>query len=94
MTWWCRRPSQVLVPENVSKFPEHYPLASLLLYSPGCLRRLAQLVRHEHDSGGFAYVVPGRNAGWQDRKVVRERARAGRGGAGRPPPRHRRESSR
>lgn len=45
---------KVLVPENASRFPEHFPLAAAILYSPRCLRRLAHFCR-----GQRACIVPG-----------------------------------
>lgn len=44
---------RIVVPENYHRFPAHCSLATLLLYSPRALRRIANLVRAKD-----AYIVP------------------------------------
>ena len=44
---------KVVVPENYHRFPAHFSLASLLLYSPRALRRITNFCR-----GKPAYIVP------------------------------------
>jgi IQ domain-containing protein H len=55
----------VLIPENADRFPGHFPLASLVLYSPRCIRRIRSLVK-----GKPAYIMPGPACNWQDRKLA------------------------
>lgn len=45
---------KVVVPENYHRFPPHFSLATLLLYSPRALRRISAFCR-----GRAAYIVPG-----------------------------------
>lgn len=54
----------VVVPENVDLFQSRLPLVSLLLYSPGCLKRIVQIVK-----GRPAMVMSG-NVGWQDKRLA------------------------
>ena len=44
---------KVVVPENYHRFPPHFSLTSLLLYSPRALRRIANFCR-----GRNAYILP------------------------------------
>ena len=44
---------KVVVPENYHRFPPHFSLTSLLLYSPRALRRIANFCRGRH-----AYILP------------------------------------
>jgi len=64
--WSRHRPNRlhIIVPENYDRFPPHFPLASLILYSPKCLQRLRTLLR-----GKNAYIVPGL-AGWPEKKLA------------------------
>lgn len=43
-----------MVPENVDKFPHHFSLAQVLMYSPRIVKRLLSMVK-----GKQAYIVPG-----------------------------------
>ena len=43
-----------MVPENVDKFPNHFSLTQILLYSPKTLQRVKSMIR-----GKQAYIVPG-----------------------------------
>lgn len=45
---------QFVVPENVDKFPHHFSLAQVLIYSPRIIKRLQSMVK-----GKQAYIVPG-----------------------------------
>jgi len=45
----------MVVPENMLKFPNHFSLAQVLLYSPKALKRIKQLIRGNRQ----AYIVPG-----------------------------------
>ena len=54
----------VVVPENVDLFQNRLPLASLLLYSPGCLKRITRIVK-----GRPAVILSG-NVGWQDKRLA------------------------
>ena len=45
---------QFVVPENLDRFPNHFSLAQMLLYSPRCVKRLKSMVK-----GKQAYIVPG-----------------------------------
>lgn len=47
------------------RFPRHFPLSSLLYYSPRCLRRIRSLVK-----GRPAYIVPG-VPNWQVGRTAR-----------------------
>lgn len=44
----------IVVPNNVSKFPPHFCLAQILLYSPKTLQKIKSLIQ-----GKQAYIVPG-----------------------------------
>lgn len=44
----------IVVPQNVSKFPSHFCLAQVLLYSPKTLQKIKSLIQ-----GKQAYIVPG-----------------------------------
>lgn len=44
---------KVIVPENYHRFPTHFSLSTLLLYSPRALRRIANFCR-----GRTAYIAP------------------------------------
>ncbi|CAM9628324.1 unnamed protein product [Ectocarpus fasciculatus] len=54
----------VVVPENVNLFYSRLSLASLLLYSPGCLKRIVQIVKDKP-----AMILSG-EAGWQEKKLA------------------------
>ena len=43
-----------VVPENIEKFPNHFSLTQILLYSPKTLQRIKSMIK-----GKQAYVVPG-----------------------------------
>lgn len=43
-----------MVPENVDKFPAHFSLAQVLVYSPRLVKRLLSMIK-----GKQAYIVPG-----------------------------------
>ncbi|TMW60354.1 hypothetical protein Poli38472_000396 [Pythium oligandrum] len=45
---------KLVVPEHARQFPAHFSLASLILYSPHCLRRIQRLIK-----GKEAYLVMG-----------------------------------
>lgn len=49
-------PSRVnfVVPENIDKFPNHFSLTQILLYSPKTLQRIKSMIK-----GKQAYIVPG-----------------------------------
>lgn len=44
----------VLASENNNKFPSHFSLTQLILYSPKCIKRLQRLAEDK-----FTYIVPG-----------------------------------
>ena len=52
----------VVVPENVDQFPSHFPLSSILQYSPHALHRIRQILR-----GKKGYMVAGYQ-GWQEKR--------------------------
>ncbi|GMH87091.1 hypothetical protein TL16_g10747 [Triparma laevis f. inornata] len=54
----------VVVPENVDVFPSHFPLTSVLQYSPHALHRIRQMLR-----GKKGYLMPGYQ-GWQEKRVA------------------------
>lgn len=54
----------VVVPENTHKFPHHFSLAQMLIYSPKSLKRIRSLVK-----GRQAYIVPGVSPGTDDVKL-------------------------
>jgi hypothetical protein len=45
---------QFLVPENIEKFPNHFSLAQVLMYSPKVFKRMKSMIKGKH-----AYIVPG-----------------------------------
>ena len=45
---------QFVVPENCDKFPNHFSLTQILLYSPKTLKRIKSMIK-----GKQAYIVPG-----------------------------------
>lgn len=45
---------KIVYPENHARFPAHFSLSTVLLYSPRCLKRLRNFIR-----GKNAYIVPG-----------------------------------
>ena len=45
---------QFVVPENCEKFPNHFSLTQILLYSPKTLKRIKSMIK-----GKQAYLVPG-----------------------------------
>ncbi len=45
---------QFLVPENIEKFPNHFSLAQVLMYSPKIFKRMKSMIKGKH-----AYIVPG-----------------------------------
>ncbi|RQM21006.1 hypothetical protein B5M09_000173 [Aphanomyces astaci] len=55
---------RMLHPENVDRFPEHFSLTTLLLYSPHCLKKIKRFVR-----GKNAYIVTG-NVGPEDKRLA------------------------
>ena len=56
----------VVVPENVDQFPSHFPLSSILQYSPHALHRIRQILRAKK-----GYMVAGYQ-GWQEKRVALE----------------------
>jgi hypothetical protein len=52
----------VVVPENKDIFPSHFPLSSILMYSPHAVNRIRQICR-----GKSAYIVGGVQ-GWQEKR--------------------------
>ena len=61
---YARGRMTVVVPENVDLFQNRLPLASMLLYSPGCLKRIVQIVQNRP-----AIILSG-NIGWQDKRLA------------------------
>ncbi|ETV97891.1 hypothetical protein, variant [Aphanomyces invadans] len=55
---------RMLHPENVDRFPEHFSLTTVLLYSPHCLKKIKRFVR-----GKDAYIVTG-NVGPEDKRLA------------------------
>lgn len=43
-----------MVPENIEKFPNHFSLAQVLMYSPKTFKRMKSMIKGRH-----AYIVPG-----------------------------------
>lgn len=43
-----------VVPENIERFPNHFSLTQILLYSPKTLQRIKSMIK-----GKQAYIVPG-----------------------------------
>ncbi|CAM9216989.1 unnamed protein product, partial [Discosporangium mesarthrocarpum] len=54
----------VVVPEHYGVFPGNLPLSSLLLYSPGCMKRITNIVK-----GRPALIVSG-VVGWQEKRLA------------------------
>lgn len=54
---------QFVVPENIDRFPNHFSLAQVLMYSPMMVKRLKSMIK-----GKQAYIVPG-NVGSDDIKL-------------------------
>lgn len=48
---------KLVFPENYDRFPSHLSIATVLLYSPRCMRRIANYCR-----GKNSYILPGRNS--------------------------------
>ncbi|KAF0696818.1 Aste57867_12480 [Aphanomyces stellatus] len=55
---------RMLHPENVDRFPEHFSLTTVLLYSPHCLKKIKRFVR-----GKEAYIVAGM-VGPEDKRLA------------------------
>ncbi|OQR95004.1 hypothetical protein ACHHYP_00632 [Achlya hypogyna] len=55
---------RMLHPENAERFPEHFSLATVLLYSPHCLKKIKRYVR-----GKEAYIVAG-TVGPEDKRLA------------------------
>jgi len=53
----------VVVPENGDIFPSHFPLSSILMYSPHAIHRIKQICR-----GKTGYIVGGVQ-GWQEKRL-------------------------
>lgn len=60
----ARRRMTVVVPENVDLFHNRLAVASMLLYSPGCLKRINRIVK-----GKPAIILSG-EASWQDKRLA------------------------
>ncbi len=45
---------KIIVPENAHRFPQHFPLTTVLLYSPHAIRRIRAFAKNRD-----AYIVPG-----------------------------------
>jgi hypothetical protein len=45
---------KIIVPENAHRFPQHFPLSTVLLYSPHAMRRIRAFAKNRD-----AYIVPG-----------------------------------
>jgi hypothetical protein len=43
-----------VTPENNNKFPSHFSLSRILLYSPKCLKRIQKIIKNK-----ISYLVPG-----------------------------------
>ncbi|CAK4674046.1 unnamed protein product [Aphanomyces euteiches] len=55
---------RMLHPENVERFPDHFSLTTVLLYSPHCLKKIKRFVR-----GKEAYIVSG-TVGPEDKRLA------------------------
>lgn len=44
----------IVVPDNIARFPLHFSLAQVLMYSPKTIKRIRNLIK-----GRQAYIVPG-----------------------------------
>lgn len=60
----ARERMTVVIPENVNLFHDRLPLASLLLYSPGCLKRIVQILK-----GRPAMILSG-EVDWQSKRLA------------------------
>lgn len=60
----ARERMTVVVPENVDLFQSRLPVASLLLYSPACLKRMVQIVK-----GRPAMLLSGK-VGWHHKRLA------------------------
>jgi hypothetical protein len=56
----------IIVPENIDRFPSHFALSTMLMYSPHAISRIKQAVRGKH-----GYMVGG-ITGWQEKKLSLE----------------------
>ena len=54
----------IVVPENTHKFPHHFSLAQMLIYSPKTMKRIRSLIK-----GRQAYIVPGVSPSNDDIKI-------------------------
>lgn len=54
----------VVIPENVDLFHSRLPLASMLLYSPGCIKRIIQIIK-----GRPAMIIPG-DISWHCKRLA------------------------
>lgn len=60
----ARGRTAVVIPENVDLFHGRLPLASMLLYSPGCIKRIVQIVK-----GRPAMIICGETS-WQSTRLA------------------------
>eukprot|EP00752_Nemacystus_decipiens_P010234 g9118.t2 len=60
----ARHRMTVVIPENVDLFQGRLPLASLLLYSPGCIKRIIRIVK-----GRPAMIISGESS-WQSKRLA------------------------
>ena len=44
----------IVVPENIHRFPHHFSLAQMLIYSPKTIKRIRSLIK-----GRQSYIIPG-----------------------------------
>lgn len=54
----------IVVPENTHKFPHHFSLAQMLIYSPKTMKRIRSLIK-----GRQSYIVPGTTPSNDDIKI-------------------------
>ena len=54
----------IVVPENTHKFPHHFSLAQILIYSPKTMKRIRSLIK-----GRQSYIVPGTTPSNDDIKI-------------------------